>query len=129
LLVAGVAGVNLLLLFQQLDTWYVLTHFIVTIGACWAAVTLFRQLTAERDKRLFRAQLSQYTSPAIASRIAESPEAIEAFKKVQTRDVTCYFSDLAGFTSISEREDAELVQHVLNTYLERMCAAIWARRG
>ncbi len=129
LLVVGVAGVNLLVLFQQLDTWYVLTHFIVTVGACWAAVTLFRQLTAERDKRLFRAQLSQYTSPAIASRIAESPEAIEAFKKVQTRDVTCYFSDLAGFTSISEREDAELVQHVLNTYLERMCAAIWARRG
>lgn len=129
LLIVGIFAVGCLVIFKMYDTWYVLTPFVLALLFCWAAVTLFRQLTAERDKRMFRTQLSQYTSPAIAARIAESPEAAEAFKKVQTRDMTCYFSDLAGFTSISEREDAEVVQHVLNVYLERMSAAIWEYRG
>ncbi|HPF41802.1 MAG TPA: CHASE2 domain-containing protein [Phycisphaerae bacterium] len=129
LLVAGIVAIGCVLLFELCDYWYVLAPFVIVLLICWASVTLFRQLTAERDKRLFRAQLSQYTSPAIASRIAESPDAAEAFKRVQTRDITCYFSDLAGFTTISEREDAELVQHVLNVYLERMSVAIWRRRG
>lgn len=128
-LVVGVVAFGCFVLFQLYDIWYVLAPFAIVLMFCWAAVTLFRQLTAERDKRMFRTQLSQYTSPAIAARIAESPEAAEAFKKVQTRDITCYFSDLAGFTSISEREDAELVQHVLNVYLERMSKTIWRHRG
>ncbi|MCD4670480.1 MAG: CHASE2 domain-containing protein, partial [Actinomycetia bacterium] len=116
-------------LFMGLQLWSSLAAPIVTMFVTWAIVTLFRQLTAERDRRFFAKQLSQYTSPAIAARIAESPEAAKAFKTVQTREVTCFFSDLKGFTTITEKEDAEVVQHVLNTYLERMCRVIWAERG
>lgn len=121
--------VNTLVLFRQYDIWFDLVGITVTSFVAWAFVTLFRQLTAERDKRHFRKQLSQYTSPAIAAKIAESQEAAAAFKAVQTRDVTCFFSDLKGFTSITEREDAEVVQYVLNSYLERMCRVIWGHRG
>jgi adenylate cyclase len=99
------------------------------MAVTWAFVTLLRQLTAERDKRLFAKQLSQYTSPAMAARIAESPAAAAAFKTVQTRDMTCFFSDLQGFTTITEQEDPEVIQHVLNTYLDRMSRAIWSQRG
>jgi class 3 adenylate cyclase/CHASE2 domain-containing sensor protein len=129
LLIAAYAAVNALVLFRLYDTWLCFAPIAITIFLTWAFVTLFRQFTAERDKRLFRKQLSQYTSPAIAAKIAESPEAARVFKQVQTRDMTCLFSDLAGFTSITEREDAEVVQYVLNTYFERMCQAIWACRG
>ncbi len=115
-------------LFQN-GVWFALAAVVITLFFVWAFVTLFRQFTAERDKRLFRKQLSQYTSPAIAAKIAESPEAAQAFKTVQTRDVTCIFSDLAGFTSIAETEDAAMVQHVLNTYLQRMSQVIWDQRG
>ena len=129
LLIAAYAAVNAWVIFRKYDIWASLVPITITIFLTWALVTLFRQLTAERDKRLFRKQLSQYTSPAIAAKIAESPEAARAFKQVQTRDMTCIFTDLAGFTSITEREDAEVVQYVLNTYLERMCQAIWSCHG
>ena len=56
-------------------------------------------------------------------------EAAQAFKSVQSRDVTCLFTDLASFTSVSEQESAETVQLVLNTYLARMSDVIWQRRG
>ena len=129
LLIAAFVLFNGRALFQGLDSWFALVAIVVTIFLAWAFVTLFRQFTAERDKRLFRKQLSQYTSPAIAEKIAESPNAAQAFKTVQTRDITCFFTDLAGFTSITETEDAEVVQHVLNTYLERMSQVIWSHRG
>ena len=128
-LMAAYAAVNAEVLFRQMNEWVALAGVLVVMAVTWAAVTLFRQLTAERERRFFAKQLSQYTSPAIAARIAESPEAAQAFKTVQTREVTCFFSDLKGFTTITEQEDPEVVQHVLNTYLERMCRVIWANRG
>jgi len=116
-------------LFQRLGLWVALAGPLLTTGFVWAGVTLFRQLTAERERRFFAKQLSQYTSPAIAARIAESPEAAQAFKTVQTREMTCLFSALQGFTTISEQEDPEVVQFVLNTYLDRMSRVIWKGRG
>ena len=129
ILMAAYTLLNGLQVFKNGHTWLALVAIVFTVFLSWAFVTLFRQLTAERDKRLFRKQLSQYTSPAIAARIAESPKAAEAFKAVQTRDVTCFFSDLKGFTTITEQEDAEVVQHVLNVYLEHMSRVIWSFRG
>lgn len=120
---------NGFVLFLRWDLWLAFVPVVITMLLVWASVTLFRQLTAERDRRLFRRQLSQYTSPAIAAKIAESPEAAQAFKAVQTRDMTCFFSDLHGFTSITETEDAELVQQVLNIYFEHMSRAIWDHHG
>lgn len=118
-----------LVLFKLYGVWFALAAPVTTMFITWAFVTLFRQFTAERDKRMFAKQLSQYTSPIIASRIAENPDAVAAFKTVQTRDMTFFFSDLAGFTTISEKENPEVVQHVLNTYLERMSRVIWSHRG
>jgi adenylate cyclase len=120
---------NAYVVFGRWGAWTLLAGPLGTAAVTWAAVTLFRQLTAERERRFFAKQLGQYTSPAIAARIAESPEAAQAFKTVQARDVTCFFSDLKGFTSITEREDAAVIQLVLNTYLERMSRAIWSSRG
>ncbi len=121
--------VNSYLVFMWMRVWLSLAGVLATVVATWAVVTLFRQLTAERERRFFAKQLSQYTSPAVAARIAESPEAAQAFKTVQTREMTCFFSDLQGFTTITEQEDPEVVQYVLNSYLDRMSQAIWSQRG
>lgn len=128
-LIAAYTLVNAYVFFMVMHWWVLLVAPVATVFVTWAFVTLFRQLTAERDRRLFARELGQYTSPLIAARIAESPEAALAFKTVQTRDVTCFFSDLRGFTTMTEEQDPEVTQHVLNTYLHRMSQVIWARRG
>ncbi len=123
------ALLNVYVVFARLGIWLDLAAITITMTVTWAAVTLFRQLTAERERRFFAKQLSQYTSPAIAARIAESPEAANAFKTVQSREMSCFFSDLQGFTTITEQEDAEVVQYVLNNYLEQMSQSIWSNQG
>ncbi len=83
----------------------------------WAMITSYRELTEERSKRHFARTLRQYTSPALARQMAENPDVVT---KAETREVTCFFSDLKGFTGISERIGAQATQQILNVYLERM---------
>ncbi len=128
-LMTAYAAFNCGVVFMRWQVWLSLAGVLISMAGVWSLVTLFRQLTAEREKRFFARQLSQYTAPAVAARIAESPQAARAFKTVQDREVTCFFSDLEGFTAITEGEDADLVQYVLNAYLARMSAVIWERHG
>lgn len=121
--------INAYLVFMVGQVWLALAGILITTTAVWAVVTLFRQLTAERERRIFAKQLSQYTAPAIATRLAANPQAAQAFKAVQTREMTLFFNDLVGFTTITEQASAEVIQRVLNLYLERMTQTIWRHGG
>ncbi len=93
----------------------------------WAFVTLYRQVIEQRQKRQIARSLARQTSPAIAARIARG--ASETDLDPQPADVTCYFSDLQGFTTLSERMGAEGTKEVLNRYLAAMSGVLLARRG
>ena len=86
-----------------------------TVFVCWALITLYRQLTEQRQKRSFARELSRNTSPAIAARIADQLDDLDLTP--QPVQVTCYFSDLEGFTTISEQLSARQTQDMLNRYL------------
>ncbi len=104
-------------LFYQWQIWVVVPAPLAAILTSWAIITMFRQLTEGRQRRIAFNRLGQYTSPALARRIAEDPSVLS---RAETREVTCYFSDLKGFTGISERLGAERTQSLLNVYLGRM---------
>jgi adenylate cyclase len=106
-----------LALFRWWQVSIILPSVVLAVLASWALITAYRQLTEEREKRVAFSRLGQYTSPALARRIAEDPGVL---RRVDVRDVTCYFSDLKGFTTLSEQFGPERTQAVLNTYLERM---------
>jgi len=122
-LVAAAVALNVtvvaaaLWLFYQWHIWIIVPAVVTTVLATWALITVYRQLTEGREKREVSNRLGQYTSPSLARRIAEDPEALG---RAEVREVTCYFSDLKGFTAISEALGAERTQALLNAYLERM---------
>ena len=86
------------------------------VAGVWGGVTLYRQSTEERARRRLHRALTQYTSPAIAARIADRFD--RAALAPQAATVTCFFSDLRGFTQLSERLGPERTRNVLNPYLE-----------
>ncbi len=98
----------------------------IGVFVTWAAVTLYRQLTEERQKRAFSKSLAQYTSPAIAAKLATQLSQRGGAMDLSPvpRSVTCFFSDLKGFTSISERLGASRTRDVLNPYLDAMSAVL-----
>lgn len=77
-------------------------------------ITLYRYMFIDRERRQLAAALGQYTSKAIARQVAENPELC---RRAETREVTTVFTDLRGFTQISERIGAARTQKLLNVCL------------
>lgn len=99
----------------------------VECAVVWAGVTTYRQLTEERTRRRFQRALSQYTSPAIAAHLAGQVRPADLAPRSAV--VTCFFSDLRGFTRLSERLGPAKTRERLNPYLGVVSRALIDERA
>jgi adenylate cyclase len=69
-------------------------------------------------KREIQAMFGAYVDPAVVATLVRNPEAIRLGG--ERREATVFFSDLAGFTDLSEklRDEPERMVEVVNAYLE-----------
>jgi adenylate cyclase len=100
--------------------WLYWIGLVPAVGAAilsYGLVLLYRYVFLERESRQIATALSQYTSATLARQMADDAELC---RHAETREVTPMFTDLAGFTPLSERIGAERTQHLLNTCLGRL---------
>ncbi|PKL09612.1 MAG: adenylate/guanylate cyclase domain-containing protein [Spirochaetae bacterium HGW-Spirochaetae-7] len=82
----------------------------------FVSVVVYRVFTEERDKRLIRDTFGKYLSPSVVEELATNPPELGGVDK----DLTVFFSDIRGFTTLSENMTSqELVNH-LNIYFSAM---------
>ncbi len=89
------------------------------------SVTLYRVLIEEKEKRKLRGTFQQYVSPEVIRRLMANPDSVAPRKQ----EITILFSDIRGFTSISEKLDAQVLANVLNEYLTEMTRIIFRNQG
>jgi len=77
------------------------------------------------SKRRLRDALGRYVSPEVAARVERNPGSLEG----ERRQVSILFTDLRGFTTLSERMVPEQMAERLTEYFDAMTAAIFVRRG
>ena len=83
---------------------------------------------AERKQRQFiQGAFSRYVSPAVVDQLAENPESLTV--KGHRQQVTFLFTDVAGFTTMSEELDSAKLSDVLNAYLDGACEIIFRHAG
>ncbi len=80
-----------------------------------------------RRHRFIRGAFQHYVSPELVKQIAESPAALSLGG--EKREVSIFFSDIAGFTSASEKLDPAQLVALLNEYLTLMTDLIQERGG
>jgi adenylate cyclase len=81
----------------------------------------------ERKRRYLRKAFSLYLSPQVAKKVLESPERLKlGGQRVYT---TVLFSDLAGFTDMSEMNEPEEVVSMLTNYTTEMTRIIFKYNG
>jgi adenylate cyclase len=125
-------GVLLLVPFG-LGVWYAFLHgwwlnFIVPSGTLVANVgfvAVYRALVVEKEKRRVRGAFQQYLSPEVIRRLLENPDLV----KPRKTEITVMFSDVRGFTSISEKLDAQELAALLNEYLTEMTQIVFRHDG
>ena len=74
--------------------------------------------TEQRRKREIQTMFGSYVDPAVVALLVRDPEAIRLGG--ERRQATVYFSDLAGFTDLSERIPPEQLLVIINRYLQDM---------
>ncbi len=88
---------------------------------------VYKYFSEFRQKRYIRKAFSYYLSESVLSDVLSNPNKLRLGGVRQ--EMTVLFSDIAGFTTISERINPELLPRLLNDYLTRMTRIIFKYNG
>jgi len=87
----------------------------------------YRFRTEEREKRWIKKTFSYYLSPQVISELISNPEKLKLGG--ERKNLTVLFSDIRGFTSLSERLNPEETVGILNEYLSSMTEIVFKYNG
>ncbi len=87
----------------------------------------FRALTEEENVKFIRNTFSKFVSQDVVDELLANPEAIALGGA--KKEITVFFSDVRGFTTISEKLGPEDLVGLLNEYLSEMTELIIEYRG
>jgi adenylate cyclase len=105
--------------------WLNFTIPALTLTSNVLLVSLYRSLFEEKEKRRVRSAFGQYLSPEVIRRLLVNPRLVEPKKT----EITVMFSDIRGFTTISEKLDAQELALFLNQYLSDMTGLVFEHQG
>ena len=123
---------------------------LITVGASWFAYTdasllvdpvypalviillyvvgsFIAFLRTESEKKYVRGAFSRYLSPDLVEQLAADPDLLTLGG--ETKEMTILFSDIRGFTQISESMNATELTSFINEYLTPMTDIILQNRG
>jgi len=92
-----------------------------------ALALIVNYATEGKQKRFIKNAFQQYLSPAVIEQLIEHPERLTLGG--ERRVLSIFFSDLQGFTSISEGLDPKELTALLNDYLSAMTNIIHEENG
>jgi adenylate cyclase len=125
-LAGGYTVLNVLAL-TRAGWWVHLLFPLVAVGVQYGSITLYRLITEERQKRMIRKAFQSYLHPAVVAQVAQHPERLKLGG--EKKALTVLFSDIRGFSAISERLTPEALVQLLNEYFSAMAQLVLADHG
>jgi adenylate cyclase len=128
LMLAGIAGTvaTLTALFAR-GYWLTLTDPLVAIALATLSGVTYQWAVEGREKRRVRQLFSRYVSRDVCEQLMQDPS--RAQLGGDRREMSVLFSDIRGFTTVSERGAPEVIVAQLNEYFSRMVPIVFAHRG
>ncbi|MBI5966515.1 MAG: adenylate/guanylate cyclase domain-containing protein [Deltaproteobacteria bacterium] len=104
-----------------------MTYPLLNLILTYLGITGYRYMTEEREKKKIRGAFQYYLSPSVVDQMLHNPEKLKLGG--EKKDLTVLFSDIRGFTSISERMTPETLVKFLNEYLTKMTDIVFKYDG
>jgi adenylate cyclase len=121
-------GFIVYLAFAHLGMWLYAVIPSGTLILNYGAITSYRMVTEEREKRKIRKTFERYVSPGVIRLIEKDPK--KYFKQGgESKDLSIMFSDIRSFTTLSEGMSADALVAFLNEYLTEMTDIAFHRWG
>jgi adenylate cyclase len=105
------------------------TYPLMSTTAIYLTLIFASFVREQAQRRQIRSAFGQYLSPALVEQLAQSPEKLKLGG--EEREMTIMFSDVRGFTTISEsfKNDPQGLTTLMNRFLTPLTNAILARKG
>jgi len=100
---------------------------LLSIALVYIILVVIYYLTEEKSRKWITSVFGKYVSPVVIENLIKNPDKINLGG--EKRNITLFFSDIRGFTSISERLEPEELVHLLNEYLTEMTSIITKDQG
>lgn len=126
---AGLLGVAYLWfarhLFVERQLWVAVAGPLGAMGLTFFTTTIYAFRTERQIRDFVHRALGRYVSPEVARLVTKDL----TLMRPERRPVTVYFSDIEGFTRLSEQMEPERLVQMLNEYLTEMTAVVRSTGG
>ncbi|MEK6725982.1 MAG: adenylate/guanylate cyclase domain-containing protein [Deltaproteobacteria bacterium] len=123
--VAAVTGIHWKLFEKGFILPIVSPLFVIT--ATYLGILLLKYISEYRERSYLQTAFGHYVAPAVLEDIIRSPEKLKLGG--ERKYMTVLFSDVEGFTSLSEELSPEEISVILNEYLSSMIQCIMKTKG
>lgn len=127
LTLAGATTALSWLLFLHAALWLPVLGALLSIALIHGARALHAVVIERRQRERIKRMFAHYVPAEVVERLADDAAGLRLGG--ETREVTMMFTDLEGFTQISESLDPETVTELLNNYLTAMNQIIFDEGG
>jgi len=114
-------------LFSSYGLWLKASYLIVGVLLSTIPITLLEYVVESRKRAFIHDAFYHYLAPEVVASLAEHPETLQLGG--EERHMTAIFSDIASFSSFSEKLTPQELVHFLNIYLTAMSDIILKRGG
>lgn len=127
LLLAGLVGGGSWLAFSRALTLFDPLLPLASLGAVLLTALPLLLMLTHREKRFVRESFGRYLSPTLVERLSENPEGLTLGG--EDRELTILFSDIRGFTTLSENLTPTELTGLLNNFLTPMTDVLLQREA
>lgn len=120
----GLAG---LLLLWRYDYWLDITPMYSLLGAQYGAAVSYQRFVEGKKRRQVQSMFGRYVSARVVDQLVKNPEMANPSGRKER--LTMFFSDVRGFTSMSEKMSPEEVQKLLSEYFTEMTRILFQHGG
>jgi len=114
-------------LFIHYGLWVNIIYPLLALVLIYTSLTLYHYITEERERKKIKGAFNYYVSSSVVNEMLKNPDKLKLGG--DKKDLSVLFSDIRGFTTISEGLSPEELVRLLNEYLTVMTDIVFKYDG